>query len=92
MAATKTTVLKALRENVHADTIGRDKDGNIVLRWEFFYTHGCTSEKKAEMVQKFLADQKLPATVVDHGEHYAAFRGGASTRNSSHWWVKVEEV
>lgn len=83
------TILKQIKENVFADSFGRNKAGNIVLRREFFYTHGKTSEDFASKVQAQLDSAGIAANVIDSGEQWAAFRGGASVAKSSHWWVEV---
>lgn len=72
-----------VKELLGADTVSR-RDGVYTARWEFFYTHGVTAGDKVNVVKK-----QLPkAAVVDSGEVWKAFRGGASTAQSSHWYVK----
>ncbi len=66
-----------------ADTVSM-RDGVITIRRGFFYRMGGSSEKFAARVKEVFPN----AEIIDHGEHWAAFRGGASVRNSSHWWVK----
>ncbi len=61
------------------------KSKNVfTYRIGFFYKHGNTSLTIADRVKA-----KIPhATIVDHGEIYKAFNGGAPLKKSSHWWVK----
>lgn len=85
----KISLIKELRELVFADSIGKNKDGNIVLRKGFFYTHGKTAEGFASTVTEALEACSMPGSVIDSGEVYKAFRGGASVANQSHWYVVV---
>jgi len=88
----KTSLIKELREHVHADSIGKRRDGNIVLRQGFFYSHGRTAEGFAAKVTKALEACSLPGSVIDSGEVWKSFRGGASVANSSHFYVVVAPV
>lgn len=45
--------------------------GVFIARRGYFYRHGATSEMYAKMVEKNGFE------VIEHGDHYAAFRGGA---------------
>ena len=75
--------LSKIKHLINAGSLSR-KDGIYTARWGFFYTHGINSEKKALYVK-----MNLPgAIILDHGEHWTSFRGGASVANQSHWWVK----
>ena len=68
-----------------ADTISR-KDGVITVRKGFYYQMGKTSEDFKNKVLKAFPDAKI----IDFGEHYAMFRGGASVAKGSHWYVKFK--
>jgi hypothetical protein len=72
-----------IKKRISASTLSR-RAGVYTARWGFFYRHGQTSQLHAETVR-----EKLPgACVLDHGEVWKSFRGGASVAQSSHWWVK----
>ena len=78
--------LKDLFENV-----SHDKDGNVVVRDGFFYTGGKTSEHLRDRVQQALDSAGVVgATITGHGEKWMPFKGGASTKDQSHWFVKVK--
>jgi hypothetical protein len=77
--------LKQLREKLSADTYSL-KNGIFTVRRGFFYTGGRTSEDFAQAVSAALPS----ATIVEHGEVWKAFRGGASTAQQSHWFVKFQ--
>lgn len=76
--------------SVSADDISKDKEGNTILRRGFYYRHGNTSHGHAEKMSKELHDANIDHEVVDHGEVDKPFKGGASIKNSSHFWVKVK--
>ena len=73
-----------------ADQVSRKKNGNYIIRRGYFYTHGYDSDKFRKAVEAVLKRQGINATVVDHGDHWAAFKGSASLANSSHWYVEVK--
>lgn len=69
--------------DIHVDQVC--KHGDIwTIRRGFFYRFGGSSKIYEDGVKKAFPN----ATILDSGEHNAPFRGGASLRNSSHWFVK----
>lgn len=73
-----------------AEMIGCDSNkisksrGVFTYRVGFFYRHGGSSQIVADRLKA-----KIPnATIVDHGEKWVAFKGGAPLAKQSHWWVK----
>jgi hypothetical protein len=85
----KTLTMKSLRDAVFADSFERDRAGNFVVRRGFYFRNGGTAESFCESVIDQLESAGIKFTVVNFGEHWAPLRGGASTRNSSHWYVTV---
>lgn len=72
-----------IKDAIHASTLSV-KNGVYTARWGFFYTHGCTATAKAMQVT-----MALPmALVIDSGEVWKSFNGGAPVAAQSHWWVK----
>lgn len=86
----KLNVRQLLRDNLHPETIGKNKAGNLVLRWGYFYRNGRTSEHYVARVRDFLTNQGIAHVIGASGDHFAAFRGGASTANSSHFFVEIQ--
>ena len=82
MTSTALTV-KQVRDLISVDTLSL-KNGVFTARRGFFYTHGGSSEKLAARIQAALPQ----AVILDQGEVWKAFRGGASVANQSHWFVK----
>jgi hypothetical protein len=93
----KKSIMTVLRDYIIADSIGRTKDDCIVIRTGFYYTHGRTAEQHRDGIiadlKSMSAVKNIPEfEVVDYGEVWRDFRGGASIANSSHWFVKIKEV
>lgn len=72
-----------------ADTVGRNKAGELIVRRGFFYSNGMTSEKFSQHVQAALKAAGSSYLVLDHGKKVAAFRGGQSVAQGSHFWAIV---
>ena len=75
-----------------ADSVSRRRDGSIVIRRGYFYRHGQDAEDFRIAVCKRLNDAGFQYSVKDYGDHWAAFKGGASLAKSSHWWVEIWPV
>ena len=69
----------------YADSIGKNKDGHIVLRRGFFYTNGMSGEKFADSAIKRLAEAGIAVRLVEADCVWKAFRGGASVAQGSHF-------
>lgn len=84
------SIIKQIREKTAGlvDTVGRTKDGHIMVRRSFFYTHGRTASDFAKTIEHSL--RPMNVSVVDFGEQWKAFSGGASVAQGSHWWAKVK--
>lgn len=83
------TIISQLRALEGVDTVGRNKAGNYVLRRGYYW--GVTkdgSEFAESMAQKARA-AGLNVDIVDSGNHYVAFRGNATVKQGSHWWVEL---
>ena len=72
-----------------ADGVSRKKDGTIVVRRGYYYTHGKDAEDFFLAVGAALKKAGIQYSVKDYGDHWAAFKGGASLAKSSHWWVEL---
>ena len=93
----ETNIMKSIsvaREAVRgfADTVGRNKKGNIVLRRVFFYTHGMTGRKFASGCVDMLAAIGIRTIIVSENEVWKPFRGGASVASGSHFYAELSEV
>jgi len=61
--------------------------GNVfTARLGFFYTHGYDADKMAARIVAAIPGAK----VIDKGEVWKPFRGGAGIAQQSHWWVRFE--
>jgi hypothetical protein len=70
------------------DSVGTKANGNVVVRRTFFYRHGVDAEMVKDSLVARIKKAGLELNVVDFGEHWAAFNGGARTSRDSHWWVE----
>lgn len=66
------------------DTFGKKKNGNYIIRQGYFYKNGKTQEIMIEKLKKALPE----VIIVDSWDHWAAFRGGQSVAQGSHFWVE----
>jgi len=71
----------------YVDSIGRNKDGHIVVRKGFFYTNGMDAEQFAQVVLGRLTRSGIAARMIDTACIWKAFRGGASVAQGSHFKV-----
>ncbi len=83
-----------LRDNIMCDSIGKKRDGSghFVFRRGYFYRHGIDQHKFAKRISFELSELGIDHKIVDCGDHWAPFRGGASIAQSSHFWVQVEII
>lgn len=82
--------LKEVKEKLGwMDSVGKKKNGNFVVRQGFFYKMGKTIDRYIEAVKAEFPNAKI----IDSGEVWKPFRGGASLANQSHFFVefKLEE-
>jgi hypothetical protein len=79
--------LLSILKDVHFDTLGKNKQGEWVIRNEYFYRHGHSSDQMFQKTEQALKQSGILFEMREHGDHWAAFRGGSSTAQSSHFWV-----
>jgi hypothetical protein len=60
------------------------KHGVFTARRTFFYTHG----KTAQILVNAITDAFPTAEILESGEIWKPFRGGAPVAKQSHWFVK----
>lgn len=70
-------------KSVHPDVVSV-KNGIYTARWGYFFSSRRSSEQFAEFVKR------CGFEVIDHGDHWTPFRGGASVSQQSHFWVKFK--
>ena len=90
--AKKLSTMQQLRESVHCDAISkrRDGSGNYVFRKGYFYSGNQTSEGFSKRISEQLNQLDVKHEIVSHGDHWAAFKGGAPLSQQSHFWVDVK--
>lgn len=76
-----------IEDTIHPDQIVKKGPNKFLIRKGFYYSGGFTAEAYAEKVKKQFGDR---VKILDKGEKWVAFKGGASVSNQSHWWVLFE--
>ena len=72
-----------------ADSVSKRKDGTIVVRRGYYYTHGQDAESFQLAVGAALMKAGIRYSIKDYGDHWARFKGGAALAKQSHWWVEL---
>lgn len=72
-----------------ADTVGKKKDGSFIIRRGYFYRSGLSGDKFKDEVLMALKLHGFTAEVIEWGDHWAPFKGGAPLAQSSHFYVVI---
>ena len=72
-----------------ADQVSRLKNGNIMVRKGYFYRSGMDSDKFSKFISRLAQEAGYAVSVVNSGDHWAAFKGGVSVAKSSHFYVEL---
>lgn len=75
-----------IRSILRANTVRKNKNGNYVARWVYFYKMGKTVETCRKLIEENLPN----CIIIDSGDHFAAFRGGQSVAQGSHFYVEFK--
>lgn len=67
------------------DSVGKNKDGNIVVRRGYFYRNGQDSGTFAENIKSRLIEGNLNVALVGCSDNWKPFRGGAPVAQQSHF-------
>ena len=70
---------------VTVDLIRKNDDIYMIMK-SFFYTLGFSASQYVEQVKKVFPD----AEILDSGEIWLPFKGGALVSNQSHWFVEFK--
>ena len=85
-------IATVLRRSNYVQSVGRKQNGDIVARRTFFYRNGKTSADFDQHVRNVLDQAGLidKYHIVESGEMWKTFRGGANAANSSHWFTVIK--
>jgi hypothetical protein len=87
------TTISQLREVLAgADSVGKKKNGTVMIRRGYFYRNGMNADSFLESVVQQLNNKGIKVEVVDFGDVWKPFRGSASVSRSSHWFVEVKLI
>ena len=76
--------------NPHCDMVSKKRNGNIICRKGFYYTHGYCAADLEQEISIALRDKQIKFQIIDSGEYWTAFRGGAPIQRQSHWYVEFK--
>jgi hypothetical protein len=79
-----------IRSITWADDSTAQANGVFILRKSFFYKNGKTESHFEKDVVNRIKKEGYQVQVLDTGTVEKDFKGGASVKNQSHWWVKVK--
>lgn len=77
---------KEMKKVLGASMISKKRNGNYLARWSYFYRHDRSATKYAQQVKEAFPE----ATIIDSGDHWTEFKGGASVANQSHFYVEFK--
>ena len=85
--------LKELKNTIISDTISKVKGEENTFKFYrgFYYKFQYTAEKFSKfIVEQINSHLGYTATIIDIGEVYKPFRGGATVKGSSHFYAKIK--
>lgn len=80
---------KLLKDHIITDMISKKRNGNFLFRKGYYYSHGMTASSYADKISEQLKKEGFTHGVIDFGDHWAAFKGGAPLQSQSHFWVEI---
>ena len=83
------SIIAQIKNHVHADMVSRKRNGNILIRKGYFYRGKQDEYSFADSIIKQLTAIGITAKVVEAGDHWAAFNGGAPLTRQSHFYVEL---
>jgi len=89
----KTIKLSDVRKKLEEENVGDQittKNGNILVRKGYFYSSGGSEEKLASRITPILDSMNIKYTIVDKGNVWRSFKGGAPIAKQSHWYVEIK--
>ena len=88
------SMLSALRKSNYISTASRRQNGDIVVRRGYFYRNGKTAEDLERHVRNLLDQAGFEGKyhIVESGDMWKPFKGGASVANQSHWFTVIREM
>lgn len=64
--------------------------GVFTYRMGYYWRPSILPEDKANYLKDKLTKLNFKVTIIDSGDHFAAFRGGENTKKNSHYWIKMK--
>ncbi len=92
MAKISKSTLDLIKQNIYCSQISKNKLGNLIFRKGYFYRMGHSAESFSETISKSLNDLNLKFQIVSKGDIFKPFKGGASVKSQSHFFVEVSII
>jgi hypothetical protein len=82
--------MNLLQERLRPDAVSGAKGGLVICRWVYCYSSGHEDTKYAQQVADLLAQNQIPAQVIDSGEMWNSYHKNASVAQQPHFYVEVK--
>ena len=87
----KQSVDKIIKDTIFTDQISKDREGNYIFRKGYFYRpSGMDPDSWAQQISKKLQGVGINNSVVDSGDVWKPFKGGAPLKAQSHYYAKIK--
>lgn len=86
----KTSLLKTIKENVSCDQVSKTKNGTLIFRQSYYYKMNRTADTFKHSISVQLSNLGLSFEVLNKGDIWKPFKGGASVKAQSHFYVEVK--
>ena len=85
---TKKMTKTEIQTTLTCSAVSKNRAGNYIAKWSYFYHHGRTAEGYVAKVQ----DAFPTAIIIQTGDHFHAFCGGAKSGSArdSYMWVEFQ--
>ena len=84
-----TKIRKSIQENVICDDVMVSRKNGCVRVFKGYFYRSHNAEKFAQRIESACIKHNIPVRVTDCGSTWKPFRGGASVRSQSHYWVDL---
>lgn len=75
---------KEIEVALGANMVSKNRNGNYVARWGYFYKMGRDVDRYVEKIK----NKFETVEIIDKGDIFLPFRGGSPIKKQSHFWVE----
>lgn len=89
--AKQQSVDRIIKDTIMTDQISKDREGHYIFRKGYYYRPSSMDPTSwAQSISKRLQEVGINNTVVDSGDIWKPFKGGASVKAQSHYYAKIK--